>query len=57
MHLLILLFFIMNIGGDLYNPYVYDNYRLLCSGKYVHEPIRYIEKVKNARTNKVLNDE
>ena len=31
---------------DLYNPYVYDNYRLICSGKYVHEQIRYIKRVK-----------
>ena len=42
---------------DLYNPYVYDNYRLIRSGKYIHEPIRYIQKVKNVRKIKVLNDE
>ena len=42
---------------DLYNPYVYDNHRLICSGKYIHEPIRYIKRVKNVRTIKVLNDE
>ena len=42
---------------DLYNPYVYDNHRLICSGKYIHEPIRYIKRVKNVRKNKVLNDE
>ena len=42
---------------DLYNPYVYDNYRLICSGKYIHEPIRYIKKVKNVRKIKVLTDE
>ena len=25
---------------DLYNPYVYDNYGIICSGKSVHEPKR-----------------
>ena len=41
----------------LYNPDMFDNSRLICSGKYIHEPIRYIKKVKNVRKIKVLNDE
>ena len=43
---------------NLYNPYVYDNYRLICSGKYIHEPIRYIKKGEECtKKHTVLNDE
>ena len=41
---------------DLYNPYVYDNHRLICSGKYIHESIFYTKKLKQVRRIKTIGD-
>ena len=41
---------------DVYNPYIFDNSRLICSGKYMHESIVYTKKIKKVRRNKTIGD-
>ena len=40
----------------LYNPYVYDNHRLIRSGKHIHECIVYTKKIKQVRRIKTTGD-
>ena len=37
---------------DLYIPYVYDNHRLICNGKYIHESILILRNSNKSQGSK-----